>query len=433
VVVGGGVAGLWTARVLVDHFERVTVVERDRYPAEPGPRDGAPQACHVHVLMTRGHRILDALFPGLDAELAARGVPAIDWGYDCLTYFGGLGTPRVRTGLVTRPCSRDLLEWTMRSRLRADPRIRFVEAHRATGLVSAAGAVTGVRLRPAGSAESALAADLVVDASGRGSRAPAWLAELGYVPPPETAIDAGLGYASRIYRRPAGHTAWRALFMSGQAPLLPRGGVIYPIEDDRWLVTLAGTAGDVPPIDEDGFRAFARSLAAPALYQAIRDAEPLSPIRGYRRTENRRRHFERMPRWPDGFVVLGDAACAFNPVYGQGMTASALSAMALADCLRRAPHREGLAGLPWRFQRELARVLAAPWLLATGEDFRWPSTAGDRPGAATRLMHRYIDRLFPLAATSPAVKRALQEVMHMVAGPGALFRPGVVAAVLRAR
>ena len=216
----------------------------------------------------------------------------------------------------------------------------------------------------------------------------------------------------------------------GMAPTIPRGGVILPIEGDRWLVTLAGAAHHFPPTDEDGFRAFAAALATPALAEAIRDAEPLTPIRGYRRTENRRRHFERMRRWPDRFVVLGDAVCAFNPVYGQGMTTGALGALTLDACLRRAGPG-GLAGVARRFQRQLGRVIAGPWLLATGEDFRWPSTTGGRPDLATRAMHRYIDRVFQLATASPAAKQAMLEVMHMVAEPAALFRPAMVLAVLR--
>ena len=194
VVIGGSVAGLLAARVLADSFERVTVVERDRCPAAPGARKCAPQGCHVHVLLTRGQRILDRLFPGFDAELAARNVPALDWGHDCLTWFGDARTPSIRTALVTRPCSRDLLEWTLRNRLRADPRIRFLEAQRVTGLVPdpAGTGVAGVRLEAAGT----LAADFVVDASGRGSHAPDWLAALGYGRPAETEINSHLGYAA---------------------------------------------------------------------------------------------------------------------------------------------------------------------------------------------------------------------------------------------
>jgi 2-polyprenyl-6-methoxyphenol hydroxylase-like FAD-dependent oxidoreductase len=439
VVIGGSMTGLWAARVLADGFERVTVVERDRYPAAPGARRGVPQACHVHVLLTRGQRVLDQLFPGIDAELASRGAPAVDWGHDCLTYFGSSGTPRVRTGLVTRPCSRDLLEWSMRDQLRASGRITFLEGVRVTGLApDAAGTgVSGVQVR-AGEAEASaardafLAADLVVDASGRASRAPDWLMALGYGQPPATAINSHLGYASRIYRRPPGHADWQALFLLGMAPSMPRGGVIYPIEDDRWLVTLAGTAHQIPPTDEAGFLAFAGSLASPVLHEAIRDAQPITPIRGYRRTENRWRHFERMRRWPEGFVVLGDAVCAFNPVYGQGMTTSALGALTLDACLRRhARRRPGLAGLARRCQQQVARVIAGPWLMATGEDFRWPSTTGGRPDLATRAVQGYVDQVFHAATTSPASKRALQQVMHMVAAPRALFRPAMVLRVVR--
>jgi 2-polyprenyl-6-methoxyphenol hydroxylase-like FAD-dependent oxidoreductase len=432
-------AGLWTARVLADHFEQVTVVERDRYPSGPDPRKGGPQARHVHVLLARGQQALDQLFPMLDAELAAHHAVAVDWGYDCLSYFGGSQTPRLRTGLVTRTCSRDLIEWAMRQRLATEAQVRFVEAREAVGLVAdtAGTGVVGVRLKPFGGAlaadarEETLTADLVVDASGRNSQASQWLVELGYDKPSETTINSFLGYASRVYQRPANGPDWLALLLTSQAPTHPRGGVIYPIEGDRWLVTLGGTAHNYPPTDEQGFDEFAGSLVSPVLSEAIRHAQPLSPIRGYRRTENRRYDFEQLKRWPERFVVIGDAVCAFNPVYGQGMTVSALSALELDHCLRTHAQGNSLAGLSSRFQHKLASVIATPWLMSTGEDFRWPTTEGGRPDLATRLFQRYIDQLFPLMVSVPVVKQILQEVTHLVSPPTALFHPGIVLRVLQ--
>src|SRR5262249_6340950 len=152
-------------------------------------------------------------------------------------------------------------------------------------------------------------------------------------------------------------------------------GLIVPIEGGRWLVTLTGRGGATPPTDEAGFLEFARNLPSPVLYEALREAEPLSPISGFRGTENRLRHFERLRRWPEGFVVLGDAACAFNPVYGQGMTTAALGAVALGECLKEQRRRGGQpAGVARRFQQKLAEVTGVPWTLATGEDHRYATT-----------------------------------------------------------
>ena len=428
VVIGAGVAGLLTARVLSDHFDAVTVLERDRLPeAEPVPRPGAPQAGHVHGLLARGHAILERLFPGLDAELEAAGAPLVDWTQDCWWFTFGGWKPRFPSGILTRTVSRDRLEWTIRRRVEAAARVLVLDRQEVQALLPAprGAGVAGVLIRERGKVDGAttqLGADLVVDASGHGSRAPDWLAALGYPRPPETTVNAFVGYASRWYAPPPGWTAgWQVLTIAATPPAGKRGGIIQTIEGHQWVVTLAGMARDYPPTDEEGFRAFARSLPSSELYQAIQQAEPISPIRGYRRTENRLRHYERLGGWPAGFLVLGDAVCSLNPVYAQGMTVAALGALVLDRALRR-PWLTG-SRLARQFQRDLARAQATPWLLATAEDFRHPTTEGGRPAAASHLMHRYIDRLQLVATESPAVHRALIEVLNPVRPPVGLLAP----------
>jgi 2-polyprenyl-6-methoxyphenol hydroxylase-like FAD-dependent oxidoreductase len=440
VIIGAGMAGLWAARVLTEHFDLVTVIERDRLPESPDHRRGVPQSYHAHTLLARGQHELERLFPELDAELAAAGAPRVDWTWDCRSFFRTGWVPRYRSGLTTRTCSRDLLEWSVRRAL-TERGVTFREGCDMLGLYCDAdtNSVAGIRLGAWGGqgedtgAPEALLADLVVDASGRNSRTPEWLVALGYGRVRETVVDPSLGYASRLYRRPLDLCAdWRAMVVSNVPTHQPRGGVIYPIEGGRWLVTLAGIGGDYPPSDEEGFMAFARSLATPALHAAIADAEPLSPIRGYRRTENRLRHYDRLPRWPEGFVVLGDAACTFDPVYGQGMTASALGALVLDRCLRaqRRRHADGnLRGLGRRFQRHLALSNLTPWLLATGEDFRWPTTVGGRPGLPTRLAHRYMDRVLGRLVEDATVAQAFFTVLHLLEPPTRLLHPSVLGRV----
>jgi 2-polyprenyl-6-methoxyphenol hydroxylase-like FAD-dependent oxidoreductase len=305
--------------------------------------------------------------------------------------------------------------------------VGFREAVDVLGLAAGAGgAVSGVSLRSRdGGGAELLPADLVVDASGRGSHAPQWLRALGYDAPEETVVNAGLAYASRVYRVPSGRRfPWQALYLQSRAPGERRGGLVLPIEGGRWVVTLTGLGGEHPPTDDAGFLEYARGLRSPHLYEAIRGAEPLSPISGHRSTANRLRHFERLARWPERFVVLGDAACAFNPVYGQGMTTAALGAELLDGCLR--PGR--LAGLGRRFQRELARVNRVPWLLATGEDHRYPTTTGGSPGWATRWQHRYVDQVMRLSTEDPGVRLRVLEVLHLLRLPSALFTPGLALA-----
>jgi hypothetical protein len=202
-----------------------------------------------------------------------------------------------------------------------------------------------------------------------------------------------------------------------------------PIEGNRWLVTLAGYSRDYPPTDEASFLGFARSLRTPLLYDAIKDAQPLSPIVGYQQTANRLRRYEQLPRQPEQFLVLGDAACVFNPVYGQGMTMAARSALILADWLReqqRQPLSSKVTGQTRRFQQKIAQSNATAWLMATGEDLRYPATEGARPSPATRLMHRYLDRVIRASTQNWTVNQTFAQVWHMLTPPTALFQPAVL-------
>jgi 2-polyprenyl-6-methoxyphenol hydroxylase-like FAD-dependent oxidoreductase len=442
IVIGGSMTGLMVARVLTDHFDRVTIIERDHFPEGVEPRKGLPQARHVHVLLWRGQLILEKLFPGLQAELGALGAPQVDWIGDSRWFSFGGWAPRFRSGYVSHPCSRDLLEWNVRRRLAAYPQVQRLEQCEVTGLLAdnARTCVTGVQLRfrdrpdhDAGGQE--LQAHLVIDASGRESHSPSWLEALGYEKPQETAVNSFLGYSSRIYQIPRNFQAdWASLLVRGTPPVCARGGVVNRIECNRWMVTLAGAARDYPPTDEVGFVEFSHSLPVPVLYNAIKDAQPLTPIYGYRRTENRLRHYERLVRWPENYVVMGDAVCAFNPVYGQGMTVGALGALELDECLREQRLRHpatDLTGMAQRFQRKLAKVVADPWLMATGDDFRYPETTGGRPDRITRLMHRYMDQVMYIANENPLVFLTFFQVAHLLKPPAALFQPGIVAQVLR--
>lgn len=462
IVIGGSMAGLLAARVLADSFARVTLVERDRFPDGPVFRAGVPQSRHAHILLLRGRLLLEQFFPGIVAELRAAGAENVNWPRDMLWLSPGGWSARY-DGIEMLTCSRELIEWTVRRRVAALPGMRFVERCDAVGLLPSADgtAVAGVRLRhrdvaaaskdvetaPHERGEEELAADLVVDASGRDSQAPRWLEALGYPAPEQVTINPLLGYGSRYYARPADvDLDWRGALFSG-TPAAPRAAVLLPIEGNRWHVTVAGMGGDYPPTDDAGFLEFLRGLRSPLLYDVLRDAEPLSSVVGYRRTENQMRRYERLARRPEGFVVLGDAACAFNPIYGQGMAVAALSADLLGTCLREWASRGGqrasigrpydgrrssgdLSGLAGDFQRRLARVTGLAWLLATGEDTRYPTTQGPRPGMSARLAHRYFDRVIAATTDTPHVGRTFLSVAHLLIPPSALFAPRIAYAAL---
>jgi 2-polyprenyl-6-methoxyphenol hydroxylase-like FAD-dependent oxidoreductase len=435
VVVGGSLAGMLAARVLSDHFKKVTLLERDLFPDTPAARKGLPQGRHVHILLERGRGALERFLPGLTDDLVRAGAEPLDATRD-IAWMNPYGWyVRFPGDLRLLASTRNLIDWGVRRRVAALPNVRVLDSAAVAGLVPGpadGSRVAGVRLRsrtadgepePGG---AVVAADLVVVADGRNSRLPEWLAALGYKPPDETVVNSFQGYASRLYRPPAEFESdWKALYIQQAPPRDPRGGLVSPVEGGLWLVSLVGGDGDYPPTDESGFLAFARGLRSPALYQAIAGAEPLTPIAGQRATENRRRHYDRLGRFPDGVVALGDAVCAFNPVYGQGMTAAALGAEVLDHWLREGSSHSG-PGRSRVFQCRLARATAAAWQLSAGADFCFRTTEGPPQGPVGRLTGCYIAAVTRAATRRPWVRRRLTEVLHLLRPPSALLGPGVL-------
>lgn len=387
VVIGSSIAGLTAARILSDHFDRVTLIERDRLPATPDFRRGAPQGRHAHLLLPPGQTVLEQLFPGLNATLLAAGATFINSDPETTFFLDGAW----HDDLTCLSCSRPLLESTLYQRLAAHPNVRILQGYDVLDLLVDPHRryVSGVHLRRRGSTptEASLPAQLVVDASGRGSRAPQWLANLGYTPPRETIIDPFTGYTTRIYRRSPGFAEnWNLLRVRRTPPDGTRGGLISPIEGDRWYVTLIGMSHDYPPTDIEGFLAFARSLPSPRIYEAIQGAEPLSSIYGFRNTQNRLRHYDELPHYLEGFLVCGDAACAVSPVHAQGMTSALLGLEGLADCLAEQRSRGSLAGLAQTFQQRLHQATQGVWKLIIADDLRWPATlVTERPAGVSHL------------------------------------------------
>lgn len=415
----------------------MTVIERDTLPDSPAYRAGAPHARHPHGLRMRGRQIMEEFFPGLTNDLCAQGAPAMDMGRDLKLFIGAAQSKQFDSDLQVTVCSRPLLEHNIYRRLRQDPQVDFVVGRDVVGLETddVNQRVTGVRLRARGADadEQTVTAELVVDASGRTSKAPDWLEALGFTPPRETVVDAKAGYATRIYRRPAHMAATQAIYCIPQAPHQSRGGILIPMEGDRFQVSLTGFNEDYPPTDEAGFLAFARTLPTPAIHAAIVHAERLTAPYGYRRIANRLRHYDALPRYPEGFLVIGDAVYALNPVYGQGMTVAPLGAQLLDETL----HRYGngnLTGLPAHFQKKLGRLISGPWQMVTGQDLRWPVAGVDhRPGPFTRLLQRYLDQTLIAMTLDPEVAATFSQVQNMLKAPLALFHPRIVRRALCAR
>ncbi|MFD8082029.1 FAD-dependent oxidoreductase [Kitasatospora sp. NPDC059722] len=425
VVVGAGIAGLLAARVLADAFTEVEVLEQDTLPDGPAQRPGVPQGHHVHGLTARGAEVMESLFPGLRAELTAAGAPGGDFGQIVAFRFPGCWSPRARTGIPLQTFSRPLLEARLRKRVTALGNVRIRQGVRVTGLTGSTLRATGVRTLGTPLPDKAVAADLVVVANGRTSHLPEWLTELGLPQPQRTVIDARVGYASRLYTAAgADGPPWAAAMELLQAPHVRRGFMATRIEGDRLLVTLQGAAGDHPPHEPDGFTAFAHSLRTP-LAELLTRLSPLTSVRPYRHCANQRTHYHRLPHWPDGLLALGDAVCAFNPLYGQGMGIAAME----ADLLRTMLTRPAGPGFAHAYQRRLARLTRRPWLMSTVQDRGWQQPRPDRTARLTAAVLPPVQRAM---AAEPEVFRRFLEAMHMTRGSTVLLHPRALVPVLAA-
>lgn len=384
IVIGSSIAGLAAAKTLANTIDQVTIIERDESGCRQEFRSGVPQARHAHTLMPQGQEILEQLFPGIIAELIHQGAVPVNIEQEVAFFHAGAWrTPQQKGRKLSLSCSRPMLENAIYQRVTTLPNVAIMRGYRAEGLLAddSGQRVAGVRLRTGRGAEAkelVKKVSLVVDASGRQSQAPKWLASLKFMPPEEWRINARVGYTTRIYQQPANLAAeWKRLYVRPTPPDDTRGGVILPEENGRWVVTLVGIAGDYPPTDEAGFLAFARSLPTPQIYQAIKDAKPLSEPFGFRRTENRMRRYDKLPQFLEGFLVIGDAVCALNPVYAQGMTAAVTGSHVLEATLNR--FRDGLAvgnvtGLAAAYQKALRAGLDDLWSQSTSKDWDWPMT-----------------------------------------------------------
>lgn len=418
VVLGGSVAGLLTARVLSRHGYRVTIVERDRVD---GGRAGVPQSKHTHVLLTSGLRALEELFPGLTAELVESGGPCLSVPADLGVWQSGRWVSRSHASAPVLTASRPFVEAMIRQKVLEEDEIRVAFGVVATGLRAGAGGICGVALRDrGGDAGRAVHADLVVDATGRGSRLPEWLAALGAEAPAEEVLRTGRVYATCTFEGAEPDFGLRGFYIVPDARQ-PLGAIILPAETGRWMVTLSGPPGQAPPTDLAGFVAFAAGLPHDAPHRWLTDAQPVNKPVGYRHTENRRRRYDR-PRWSQpGLLVVGDALCAFNPVYGQGLSVAALGAVVLDRALREAPSTAHL-------QRALLRSAAPAWDVAVGADSRMAGASGNarRGGPAHRLLAWYLDRVQARVPADPVVCKAFRDVLFLLAPPSSLLFSGQV-------
>ncbi len=434
IVLGGSLAGLLTARVLSNHFAQVTILERDPVANQPQARKGQPQARHLHGLLATGLQVMSRYFPDLRQALIDNGAVVTDFAESMQWYSYGGYRRRFKMGEEATLMSRPLLEHLVRERVLAMPNVTFIDNCGVLGLVTAVSGeqITGVQVeyRDGRRANELLTAGLVVDCTGRGSRTPRWLIDLGYAAPPESEVKVDVGYATRVYRRdPADPRGKEWMLITPEAPKESRFGGLFPVEGDRWICSLGGWLGDHAPLDETAFLEFARSLPASDIYNIISQAEPISEIIPHKFSHSLRRHYEKLSSFPEGYLVLGDAISSFNPTYGQGMTSAALQAAELDALLAE---RSGLEGIAKAFFKRAAKVIDIPWQLAVGEDFRFPQTTGPKP-PGTDFINRYVAKVHRATLYDEVVGVAFLKVMNLMAPPPSLFHPRILWRVLRGK
>lgn len=419
-------AGLTMAKALTTGFDRVTVLDRDQLPRGAVHRAGVPQDRHLHVVLPAGAEAFESLFPGLTDDMVAGGAPRGELAERGRVYFSGHRLARCRLGRDVVFASRPYVEEHVRRRLRDDSAVRIWERCEVRRPVGDAHRVVGVEVvrRDGGSAQI-LAADVVVDCSGRRSALPDWLEQLGCNAPAREELKVNLRYATRHYRIP-GHVLENELgLLVGPLPDRPRAAVMLRVEGDRWMVTLAGWGADKPPLDPEGYEAFAARLAVPDLHDVLRWAEPLDEPRGFRYAASVRHRYEHLDDLPVGLLAAGDAVCSFDPVYGQGMTVGAQEAVAMRQQLE-----QGSLPSPRSWFRSVASTIDAPWHLAITADLFLDCVDGPR-SLGTRISNAYSARLHAAAAHDPHLSMRLQRVIGLLDPPTRLARPGTLVRVLR--
>ena len=427
VVVGAGIGGLTAAKALSSHFEKVTVLERDALPSTPQARTGTPQSRQVHVLLRGGLDALTRFFPDFETELERAGAVRARVGSEIRIESPGFDPfPQRDLAFDTLCMTRPLVEFVARRLVEHQGNIAFQPRCRVTRFLTSPDqlAVVGVRYDAAGGDSTTLAADLVVDASSRGTLTLEALDTIGMPRPAETEIGVDLSYATATFEiPPAAPRDWRAVIHRPAADS-GRGAFLFPIENNRWHVNLNAVHGETPPDDLQAFIAFAKTLRTPTIHDAVKDAAAVGPIYRFGLPCSVRRRFEALQSFPERLLPIGDAICRFNPAFGQGMSVVAQEAGVLKQLLdARAGASQPLDGLAQAFFAAIQDVLAAPWSAAEN-DFIYPKTRGECPANFQQRLN-YSGALMKVAAEDADVHRILFEVNNLVKPPSALRSPQI--------
>lgn len=435
-IIGASISGMCAARALSRHCEAITLLEADVLGAAPSMRvrKGVPQAAFPHVLLAGGQAALDQLFPGFSERLRKLGAHEVDLGDEWLrlTDLGWAARRSLNLRLVG--ATRGLIERAIRELLIEQcSNVRIVDGTRVTALRiehSPVLRVCGVITESERAPNLTVNADLIVDASGRGSRSLKWLKEHGINSPPEECVKSFVGYSSRLYRaplRPMQHSSWKGIVVHARYPDSTPFAILGPIEDGLWMVTAGGYNRDFPPRNEAEFSEFFARLRSPVIAEVLREAEPITQVAHTRATNSVWNMAHRWPERPAGFLLFGDALCAPSPVHGQGISKAAFEAQLLLRSL--AKHDLRSAQFEQHFINAQAKSAKKMWDVATSLDLRWSNAVGKRAWYLPAL--HAVQAILLRANDDPHVFATTARVYQLLWPATALLKPSVFARVLR--
>lgn len=397
VVVGAGIAGLAAAAAAAPFFASVAVVDKDALPDGPRPRKGVAQDLQVHILLKGGELWLEKLMPGTRSALLAAGAVEVRqttdvsiWERDAWHAARDLGHSQL---LMSRPA----YEHVLRRQVLALGNVTIRDR-------------TMVDTLPLGEA------DLIVVATGRGDRL------LAGADVPVTRLGIEVNYTSGRFAKPARYRGEGRFLGCIPQPPDDRYGLVCPVENDEWLITLCSRFDNRVPTDLDGFRTHAATLPVPDIAERLAGAVPLGAISSYRIAQATWRHFERAANLTPRVIPIGDCISSFNPTFGQGMAVAAGHAVVLREALASAA---GLSGVAAAYLPRAAEVSAQAWAMAAATDLEYPRTEGERPQGFEKMV-RGSEAMRRAAERHPEVHQLRFEIGNLVK-PNSAARSGPAA------
>lgn len=430
VIIGGSLSGIIMAKTLAPYFRKVIMLDKDDVLGQGlvGHRKAVAQSSHAHILLNQGLTGLNDLLPGFTEMIVGRGAVRTDATRDWRSLFPHGWLPIFESGVEVVCLSRPLLETTLRDL--AKQQIPNLEIQGKTVVRSVALAKNEPhRLAVETDGHlSYLDASFVVDTSGRMTLPVNTLAAAGYAAPSIETSKAFIGYSTARISSAKLPEGIRAYLIMAKDPDRPFGGVLMPIENGQYLATLYGFNKHYPPRDPVDFLACANSLRANGIHDAIRDCL-VEDVKTLRKEESYLCGFGERGPWPASYLVAGDAVSSFNPIYGQGITASANAARAVKALLVR--DGEILVRAPLALQKAITKAYRAAWLVSGSEDLRWPGTEASKRPFGIGALHRMSDRISHCASRNKDVALAYVKVLHMMEPPTSLFAPAILSKLIR--